>query len=173
MPVTWQSQNQTFWTIYTLEMPLNIVSFRMLDKRLTVTNVSGRYRYSACVQREPLHYLSIFFVCYCVVHVEHIRIWLWGAVIHLVLEPGGISGAPSHVARCKLPRYAIIAEAAVTQTDYKLCMGQRTTLSFHTTIPLSQYCTTTFPLLPCLLFFSGLDGLLNRIFLWTVSVSVC
>lgn len=113
------------------------------------------------------------FLCYCVAHVEHIRIWLWGAVIHLVLEPGGISDAPSHAARCKLPRYAIIAEAAVTQTDYKLCMNRRTILSFHTTIPLSQYCTTTFPLLPCLLFSSGLDGLLNRIFLWTVSVAVC
>jgi len=62
MPVTWQSQNQTFRTIYTLEMPLNIVSFRMLPKRLTVTNVSGRYRYSDCVQQEPLHYLVIFFV---------------------------------------------------------------------------------------------------------------
>jgi len=113
------------------------------------------------------------FLCYSVAHVGHIRIWLWGAVIHLVLEPGGNSEAPSHAARCKLPRYAIIAEAAVTQTDYKLCMSQWTTLSFHTTILLSQYCTTTFPLLPCLLFSSGLDGLLNRIFLWTVSVPVC
>jgi len=109
--------------------------------------------------------LIYFFLFYCVAHVQHIRNRLGGAVIHLVLEPGGISDAPSHAARCKLPRYAIIAEAAVTQTDYKLCMGQRTTLSFHTTVPLSQYCTTTYTLLPCLLFPSILDGLLNLIFL--------
>jgi len=57
MPVTGQSQNQNFWTIYTL----NIVSFRMVHKRLTVTNVSGRYRSSVCVQQEPPHYVAIFF----------------------------------------------------------------------------------------------------------------
>jgi len=141
-------------------------------KYRVIPHVAQTFDSHKCVRSVPLPGLCStrtavlsrrIFLCYCVAHVEHIRIWLGGAVIHLVLEPGGISDAPSHAARCKLPRYAIIAEAAVTQTDYKLCMGQRTTLSFHTTVPLSQYCTTTYTLLPCLLFSSILDGLLNRI----------
>jgi hypothetical protein len=111
---------------------------------LTVTDVSARH--CVRVEEERLHYLTVFLYCYCVEHVKHRT-----AVIHLVLKPEGTLDPSSQAARCKLPRCVIIAAESITQADYKLCMSQRTTLSFCITPPPPPFCycgTAVFPLLP-------------------------